>query len=44
MPNQGVMGEGMTKQDVKFTQKKEIDQNGEKISIVERVKQKFRHN
>ena len=45
MANQGIQGEGLTlpKQDLKYTHKQEIDQGGEKISFVEKVKQKFRH-
>lgn len=45
MPNQGLQGQGvfLPNQDVKYTHKQEIDQPGEKISFVEKVKQKFRH-
>lgn len=40
MPNQGIQGQGMNlpQKDVKYTMKKEIDQPGEKVSIVEKVK------
>lgn len=45
MPNQGIQGQGVNlpKQDINYTRTQEIDRPGEKISFVEKVKEKFRH-